>query len=331
MRRPSYTPFLSLGLALTAAVLAPDAWAGEESGFQLTWQAPEGCPPASAVELEIERLLAGSARERASAGLQVKGTVEHEAQWLVTLDTTSKTASGHRTIQAATCQALANATALIVALIIDPDAVAAHKDETKVVPPTPVPSLPVAAPTTAPPEPAKQGARTTHGLLGFAAAGNLGVLPSADVALSVHLGVARQRWRIEARGAYGLRQVQSEALSDPPGAFGRFSFVAGTLAGCRTFLGPRIEVGPCASAEVGAVRGQGFGATENTSKNTPWVALGAGGLVLVQANRWLYFPIHADAVIPLWRPSYVFGNVETPIFRSWIVGARLTAGVELRF
>jgi hypothetical protein len=252
--------------------------------------------------------------------------------WLVTLETASKTASGHRTIEAATCQGLANATALIVALMIDPDAVALRTSAAKgeeSQPPSP--SVPTPALTEPAAKPGKQRARTSHGLLGVAAASSLGVLPSLDVGGSASVGVVGSRWRVEARAFYGLRRAQSEPFADPPGAYGRFSFVAGTLAGCMTFLGPRLEMGPCASAEAGAVRGQGFGPLQTTTKDTPWFAVGAGGFFAIQANAWLFFPIHADVVFPLWRPSYVFSNVPTPIFQSWFAGGRLTAGVELRF
>jgi hypothetical protein len=98
-----------------------------------------------------------------------------------------------------------------------------------------------------------------------------------------------------------------------------------------TFSRPLLELGPCADAEFGAVRGEGIGATHTTSHTSPWVGVGAGGLLAIKATQWLYFPVHADAVIPLWRPRFVFQNVQAPIFRSWSVGGRLTAGVELRF
>ena len=337
MRRPSCPWLLGLGCALTTSGLAPNTRADAGGGLAFAWRAPEGCPPASAVEAEIERLLGGPAGEHSSSDLHVQATVERGALWFVTLETASKTASGHRTIEAATCRGLANATALIVALMIDPDAVAARTgiakgDET----PPPSPSVPTArAPTPTPAEPGsepgKASARETHGLLGVAAAGSLGVLPSPDVGGSASVGVVRPRWRGEARATYGLRRVQSDPLADAAGAYGRFSFVAGSLAGCMSFLWPGLEMGPCASAEVGVVRGQGVGASQTTSKPTPWIAVGAGGFLAIRANPWLYFPIHVDAVFPLWRPHYVFSNVPTPIFQSWFVGGRLTAGVELRF
>ena len=284
-----------------------------------------------AEETEIEHLLGGPTREHARDDLHVQASVERGSAWLVTLETESKTASGHRTIEAATCQGLANATALIVALMIDPDAVALRTSKAKGEEAQPLP--PVATPALTEPsaEPGRQGARTSQGLLGVAAAGSLGVLPSPDVGISASVGIAGSRWRVEARAVYGLFEAQSEPLSALSGAYGRFSFVAGTLAGCMTFHGPRLEMGPCASAEAGDVRGQGIGPFQTTRKDTPWFALGGGGFLAIQANAWLFFPIHADVVFPLWRPHYVFNNVPTPIYQSRLAGGRLTAGAELRF
>jgi len=338
MRRTSCPWLLTLGLALTVSGLVPDAQADVESGFVFEWRAPDGCPPASMVEAEVEHLLGSPAREHSSGDLRVHATVERGVLWFVTLETASKTASGHRTIEAATCRGLANATALIVALMIDPDAVAARTGKAEgeetppPAPPVPMARLPAPTPMRSSAELGNPIARATYGLLGVAAAGNLGVMPSPDVGGSASVGVIRPRWRGEARAAYGFRQVQSASLADPSGAYGRFSFLAGTLAGCMTFYLPNLEMGPCASAEVGVVRGQGFRTSRTSSKDAPWIALGAGGWLAIRASPWLYFPIHVDAVFPLWRPRYVFvGDVSTPIFQSWFVGGRLTAGVELRF
>ena len=316
---------LSLAFALSVVGRPPAVRADAGIAFVFEWRAPDGCPSASAVEEEIAHLLGGPARERARDDLRVQATVERGSLWVVTLETTSKTASGRRTIEAATCQGLANATAFIVALLIDPDAVAARTGKSQGHEPPPPPP-----PAPAEPAPVLR-ARATYGLLGAAAAGNLGVLPSPDLGFSASVGIVRPRWRIEARAAYHPRQVQSDALANPPGAYGRFSFIAGTLAGCMTFSRPVLEIGPCADAEFGAVHGEGIGATHTTSHTSPWVGVGAGGFLAIKATRWLTFPVHADAIFPLWRPHFVFENVQAPIFRSAPVGGRLTAGVELRF
>jgi hypothetical protein len=58
--------------------------------------------------------------------------------------------------------------------------------------------------------------------------------------------------------------------------------------------------------------------------------LGAGGAVVFKATSWLHIPVHAGAVVPLWRPTYVF-RYDSQIFRAWPVGGRLTVGVEAQF
>jgi hypothetical protein len=328
MRTGSCARLLSLALALpVVAFCAAAAHADGGTNFAFVWRAPAGCPSASAVEEEIAHLLGGPIREHARNDLRVQAVVQHESAWLVTLETSANAGSGHRTIEAATCQALAHATALIVALLTDPDAVSARAAKPPDSEPQPQPPPAEAAPV----QVAPVAVRAVRLLLGAAAAGNVGVLPSPDIEASASVGIVRPRWRLEARVAYGPRQLRSDAVASPSGAHGRVSLNAGTLAGCMTFSRPLLELGPCADVEFGALHGEGIRATSNESHTSPWLGLGVGGLVAIRLTRWLYLPVHVDAVVPLWRPRYVFENVPAPIFRSAPVGGRLTAGVELRF
>jgi hypothetical protein len=324
--RAGALPWL-LGLALGWAWAPSAARAQAPAAFAFEWGAPEGCPSAALVQAEIDGLLGGAARDRVRQDLAVKATVARAALWQVTLATQAGAASGHRTIEAATCQGLASATALIVALMIDPDAVAAHASQAK----APNPEPPRAAPAPAPP--ALSAARATFGLAGLGAAGHVGVLPGPDVGLGATIGLLRGPWRVELRGAYGARQVPSDAMADAPSAHGKFRFFAGTLAGCWLWLGKAVDLGPCAEAEIGVVRGAGAGADTTTAQTTPWLGLGAGLIVALEATPWLRFPVHLDAVAPLWRPHFVFSKVDgdRPIFRAPPLGGRLTAGAELRF
>ena len=314
-------------LALVLGLLGQASLASAQGVVDFQWIAPEGCPSTGSVRTEIDGLLGGASGERARQKLSAHAKVEHGVHWLVTLETRSGTVTGHRTIEAVTCQALGSATALIVALIIDPEAVAAAAKKDKTPEPSP---LPVAAPplvVTPPPV-----ARSTFGLLGLGAAGNIGVLPGPDLDVTATLGFERGHWRAELRAAYGLTNVRSDPLSEASSAYGSFKFFAGTLAGC--WLVSRaavVDLGPCAEVEFGAVQGQGVGQVEVASQNTPWLGLGAGGTVIFKTTTWLQFPVHADAIVPLWRPDYVFRHADSPIFRAWPVGGRLTASVETRF
>jgi hypothetical protein len=315
---------LGLGFAFYVLTEACPVRADADKGFDFTWLAPAGCPPAEDVRSEIDRLLGSPAHAAASGDLNVRASVEHESHWLVTLETTLGTRSGHRTISASSCQGLANATALIVALMIDPDAVAAHSH-----PPEGEPLAPAPGPEPAP-SMALPSAPATF-LAGLGAAGHWGVLPSPDLGMNASVGVMGSFWRVEVLASYGPRAVHSQAMSDPPGAFGRFRLYTGGLAGCLALKRAALELGPCLDFEVGVVQGEGLAAPVTSSKTTPWLALGAGAFVAFKANRWLGFPVHIDAVVPLWRPRFTFDGAETPIFRSAIVGGRATAGVEVQF
>jgi hypothetical protein len=339
MRKASWKLALGLGFAVAVSAVSGPAFSAssdKRGEFALEWAAPAGCPSTSEVEAEITKLLGGLPREHTRENLTVRASVDHaDLLWFVTIETVSDTTSGHRRIEAATCQSLANATALIVALAIDVDAVAAHAGKVRATEPIPAPPLlhepRPAKPAPLPAAPSSDTARTVSVLVGVSAAGNLGVLPSPDVGISATVGVTSLLWRLELRAAYDPRRVRSSTLADPAGAYGRFSLFTGTLTGCLTFKRPALDYGPCAEAEFGVIRGEGFGVTQTASDPEPWFGLGAGGFVAIKAGRWLYLPLHVDAVVPLYRPDYVFENVETRIFRAQLVGGRLTAGVELRF
>jgi hypothetical protein len=208
--------------------------------------------------------------------------------------------------------------------MIDPEAVAAHRDEAKASAPPPAAASPEAPPSPAAP-------RTTLALAGIGPAGHLGVVPEPGVAVAAHIGLVHERWRAELRATYDLRVAHSDRLAEPPDAYGRFRFYAATLTGCWAVPWRALAVGPCADLELGLLHGEGIGATETTTRNAPWFALGAGGMVVVTAASWLRFPVHVDAMVPVWRPNFVFTNVPGRIFRPAALGARLTIGVEVQF
>jgi hypothetical protein len=163
-----------------------------------------------------------------------------------------------------------------------------------------------------------------------AGTGHAGVLPAADIGLGAGLGLVAGPWRFELRAAYHPRAHDSESVAAGT-AYGRFRFAAATVAGCRMARGVRVQLGGCANAELGAVSGVGSGGLTNASKTTPWMGLGAGGAMVFVATSWLQFPLHVDAVLPLWRPDYVFEGAARPVFRSALVGARVSLAAEAQF
>ncbi len=121
---------LSIGIVGCGAMLvalAPRAALAQSASFQLRWDAPAGCPDEGYVRTAIEQLLAGG--PGSSARVEARAVVgrSETGQWRVRLATVREGATGERTLEAASCRSLADATALIVALTIDPARVAANR------------------------------------------------------------------------------------------------------------------------------------------------------------------------------------------------------------
>jgi hypothetical protein len=296
--------------------------ASETGTFDLDWQAPAGCPAHDDVQTEVARLLGGEIRIAQGKDIQAHAVAAYAQTWSVAIETSLAGRQGRRSIEAASCQDLANATALILALMIDPEAVAAHTTQ----PLPPPPAEPVPAP--------EKKSWDIEYLVGLHGAGSSGTLPSFDAGLGGGIGLAGRRWRVELSGTYGLRRDQKAAVAEVPGAYGRFNFMAAMLAGCFN-LGGALAYGACADAEVGMVSAKGFGINQGLPARTLWLALGAGVYAAVPLRPYLSLPVHLDMLAPLRRSEFVFkdepGNVTGRVFKAPAAGVRISMGIELHF
>lgn len=315
---------LVLAATLGMAVATHPAVADDSTeAFTLAWDAPPECPSRTAVQADIARLLGGAITVRPGGAVEARALVVHEQKWSVTITTRHAGQTGRRSIEAMSCQDLADATGLIIALMIDPDAVAAHARDPKVGQP-PAPPPPIAPATPSPSRPIDVLA-AIHGQASW------GVLPGVDVGLGVGMGLAGQRWRVELRGAYGLRRDQVARASAVPEAYGQFNFLGATLAGCLNLGGDEVAFGPCADAEAGMVSATSRGVSLGFPARTTWLALGAGGYAALALGPHRAIPLHVDVLAPLRRPEYVIREVEGTVFQAPTVGARVLAGIEWRF
>jgi hypothetical protein len=290
--------------------------------FTFTWDAPAECPSREQVEAEIARLLGQRSQIAQGGDLDAHATVEHGAAWSVSLTTQHAGRAGRRSLDAPSCRSVAEATALIIALMIDPDAVAANAPDRKEEPASvPMPAAEVTAPDAWP--------------LGFSASlhaqGSLGTLPEIDVGVGAGVGLAGRRWRLELRGTYGLRRNQASDLPSVAGAYGRFNLATGALAGCYRLGSSGLGFGPCAVVEAGVVSAEGHGASVGFSKHAPWAALGGGGYLSLAMGRHLCGSLEFDVLFPVYRPSYVFQDLPGVVFQAPAVGLRALAGMGWRF
>lgn len=308
-------------LGLTVPGLPGRASEAAGGAFTFTWDAPAECPARAQVEMEISRLLGGRIQIAQGGDLDAQATVVRGAAWSVSLTTRHAGRAGRRSLDALSCRSVAEATALIIALMIDPDAVAANAQDRQ--------EESAAGATPAAQDRSPEAWPITF-LAGLHGQGSLGTLPEMDVGVGAGLGLSGRRWRLELRGTYGLRRNQARELPSVAGARGRFNFTAGALAGCYR-LGPSgVGFGPCAIAEAGVVSAEGYGASEGFSKHAPWAALGGGGYLSLAMGR-LYGSLELDVLFPLYRPSYVFRDLPGVVFQAPAAGLRALAGLGWRF
>jgi hypothetical protein len=308
---------LAVAAIVCGALLGwPQPVAAEPSAtFRFSWSAPAECPSQTQVQAEIARLVGGDIQLH-EGDLEATATVSHGPLWAADLTTRHAGQTGHRIIEAPSCKAAADAIALIVALLIDPDAVAANSR-------APEPEIPSV------PEPPESNRRKLEFLAGIHAQGRIGTLPGADIGLGLGVGVASGRWRTDVRWSYGLRRDQVASL--PSGASGRFNITAGSVTECLALGQKRWRFGPCAALEAGRVSATGFGATAGFSKDALWLALGGGAFMSLTMVQHLHAFMEVDVFAPMYRPDYVFQGVPGVVFTAPAVGGRALAEISWHF
>lgn len=145
---------LALFALLAAPVLASGAAGAAGERVTLRWSAPAGCPDANAVKDEVERLL-GASRTQPAKPIEVSAAVarDERGRWRVRLETAGDGGPRVRELRGASCKAVADASALILALMIDPEAVATAPASASTTPspaatPTSLAGAPAPVPTT---------------------------------------------------------------------------------------------------------------------------------------------------------------------------------------
>lgn len=102
------------------------AAAAPVDGLDLTWDAPATCPTAVDVRESIEGLVAAVHDPQATTVVAEVSAPEDDG-WRLALRVESALVSSHRTLRAESCAELANATAMIAAIAIDPFATTANE------------------------------------------------------------------------------------------------------------------------------------------------------------------------------------------------------------
>lgn len=334
-----------LGLALGSPIVAAPALPGDEvppvtpASVELTWNAPPDCGSAQEVQSRIAELL--TAPPSGNGEAKVVADVERDADGVrMTLAMTFAGATDVREVTSSTCDALTEATALLLAVSLEPglepepgpvSEPEADPVTTEAAPPVevllPPPVLPDVAGTAqdlavnTAPEPG----RTSPGLrpralrlYGLAAAGvEWGAVQDVTGALRLGLGIGGRAWAAEVLGTYLLPRRQPEGL-----------FQVG-LAGVRGCWTPGAEVWRallCAGGDFGGLRVDSRGVEPRRTQLGPHLGPVASVGVLRHRGR-VGFVLRAEAMVRA-VGSQTVDESEEVLTEQRVVSLRLSLGLQ---
>lgn len=348
VRRPrARRPALALALGVAGPV---------GPGVEVIWDAPASCPDAATARAEI---LARVADRPAARGIRAHARARALADgaWQVEVELQSDAGTATRTLRAASCEEALTATAVVVAIAVDPageDGASegeASEGEAS-VPPPPVSGPSETSETSGPSEVSevserprvseagdaeRPAAREPEGVasrrelgVSISARGglDLGALPSPAGHVAAAVGLYGRRFVVQAGALHRIRADASTTLPQPAG--GRFWVTAAQL-----LAGPRLRWGAlelplAAGLELGAIGARGIGEVEPIPVRRAWAAALASVGLGWAIRPALAVQLGVDGVVPLLRPEFTLDE-DVEVLTVGPIAARAWVGVGGRF
>jgi hypothetical protein len=349
----------------SALALRAEAHPRAVERLRLTWSAADGCPSEGELLAEVGKLLGDRANGEASKEpIPVKAAVSREASgsFVVRLETPGEGGTQARELRGATCKSVADAAALILALMIDPDAAMAPDKEA----PSESEKSPADTEPTSPPRPASapplNGPRSSSGattntntttpepkratpteadpaqpielrLSGWVGA-DIGSLPGLAPGYGALGSIAFGAPRLSIGVAFWPDKAGT--LAALPSAGSDVGLLAGEIGLCGALASRPIEIAPCGAVEIGQLFAEGFGVSDPRKGASVWVALkGGGALVWRPFEEKLRKPLEhigiaarIELVVPLVRPRFIIEGIG-PVHRPAAVAGRGSLGIEI--
>jgi hypothetical protein len=340
-----------LGLWLWAS----QAGAQTSGSFHLDYEAPAHCPTAAAFAAKIEG--------HTPLARQVPGA-DASRRFRAVFDTSQPAARGRleivdfdgtpsvREVEGRDCTEVADALALIAAIVIDPNAqpaspstetndaaaaaaasAAAAAAGTRPRPVTEVrmPQL-IPAPQLVPrPKPEPEPLPLRLGLIFQAGAVTEQLAPELGLALVYGVEALLDRDELLAPALrVSLYRIRSGEITT---AFGkaRFEWTAGRISGCPVFWSwENLGFRPCIIADFGSLVAEGYETIDGAKESVLWAALGAAGRAeAVFLEDTLVLEIEAGALVPLGSQRFYFD----PSLEVYQIGPGIYAlgGIGFRF
>lgn len=315
--------------------------------MRLRWTAPPSCPDVAAVQQRTERLLGRPLNDPRHPRVEASVQVRVRRTWTAELHLGAAGGRQTRILRARSCEALAEATALLLAVTIDPTAnletpaepppeptaepppePAVEPSRQAAVEPPPEPALPVLAPgPTAVASPPPRRAT----LQGFVAAGlqtQWGALPGLGLGVLAAGGLRWRRARVQALASYVSTVRERELAAAPEVRLRGDQWWLG-VTGCATFSRGRIALPLCGGWFAGAVRTRARGLASGGTLRLPWTgALVDAGLRVLLHPR-IALALQGGAQIPILRPTFRVDGIGV-VHQTTSVVAQAQLGLEIR-
>jgi hypothetical protein len=303
----------ALALSAVAQTTGPDPG----QGVALRWNAPSECPTRDQVLGDVRSLSLDPEASTPATAASVEAVVERVAagHWRLTLSL----GGAQQQLEASSCAQLARATALFVALVMDPSRhplAGRAPPVSEVTPPAPSPQTTQPRPSSATAqeslaEERDDDARPRHvsvlGAAGLMIEG--GALPRAELLGTLEVGIRTRRVELTLEGRAGPAQ---DTTTDGRGG-ARLRPLSATLTPCYTPFVTRVfRLGPCAQGEVGWLHAEGIGASEARATDAAWLSLGGEVIVWWILGAHFEARLGAGVLIPVVRPSLELSGYVRP-------------------
>lgn len=325
---------LALFISLLAgpAPVAPAAEPATPHGVE--WNAPQTCGDAASIRADVARLLGGEEADLTEVSANGTVTRETDERWQLELRVATADGETTRSLVGESCETLAEAAALYIALAVDPMAVleadvAATSVEAAEPEPEPEPepqpeSEPEPTPEPTPePKPAPKQLQLGLRLLG---AGGIGLRTSVYGGGGLGIGIVARRVRVDATGFYQFATVSNVGL--PEDASARVQHGYAEVRGCPIFGGPRVTFIGCGGVLLGGFEARGLGLPDTTTARSLWLGLGVTAGIQLWVIPRLAISLEPSALFSLIRPRFAIDGAGE-VFRVGVVGGRLALGLEV--
>jgi hypothetical protein len=326
--RPAVPAALALAaLGVVAPARAQVAAAAEQAprelGLAIRWQGPEDCQRGDAVQAKVLRLLGGSKRV-VGERFEVLVTVRRGAssRYVAELETNSASGGGTKRLEGESCDAIALASSVVIALSIDPQASLDAREP--LAEPEPEQRHP------APParrEPLERRATSPylHGSVGvlFGLLGEPTAFSQAGVGLRHHL--------VSIELAFGLHQTHDVLTAARPRAGAALYLYTVDLLACyapvRSSLG---SLAACVGGRLEHLTARAFGVS-NPDQGTVLILAGLGVLRWrLRATSWLSATLDGGVSVQPFHPTFVLLGVGD-VFDIPVVSPLARTGLVLEF